>query len=187
MGAAAFGKDVRGDVMLNSLLASRAASAVLAVSVLCYIASCMPPLVYSMRAYVDFIIVGPRARFRWSRFLTETVLILLLPLLLALPDSGVSEKAYAVTGATGVCIVCYVVPVVVHLRLKHMGVPAAGGAEVPLLDEDQMLLDGSDGAQSAGKVLRLGYVANVLDSVLPCVVLMVGCWLSTLALLAMKW
>lgn len=42
---------------------------------------------------------------------------LLVSLLLALLTPGGAEKVYAVVGASGVCIVCYVLPVCIHIKL----------------------------------------------------------------------
>lgn len=44
---------------------------------------------------------------------------LLVSLLLALLTPGGAEKVYAVVGASGVCIVCYVLPVCIHMKLLY--------------------------------------------------------------------
>lgn len=46
-------------------------------------------------------------------------------LCIALLNPGGAEKIYALVGASGVCIVCYVLPVWFHLRLMHVRRQAA--------------------------------------------------------------
>lgn len=80
MGAAAFGDDTEGDIMMNQLLPGKLASLMLALIMLLYLASCIPPLVLSLRCYLDFILAGPRAGFRcasWVVSLTCTPCALL--------------------------------------------------------------------------------------------------------------
>lgn len=69
MGAAAFGADTQGDILMNQLLQGKAASLLLALVMLLYLASCIPPIVLSLRCYLDFIIAGPRAGFRCAAVL----------------------------------------------------------------------------------------------------------------------
>ena len=64
MGAAAFGDDTQGDIMMNQLLPPGLPSLLFALAMLLYLASCIPPIVLSLRCYLDFIIAGPRASFR---------------------------------------------------------------------------------------------------------------------------
>jgi hypothetical protein len=46
-------------------------------------------------------------------------------LCIALLNPGGAEKIYALVGASGVCIVCYVLPVWFHLKLMHVRRQAA--------------------------------------------------------------
>jgi amino acid permease len=50
---------------------------------------------------------------------------LTVSLCIALMNPGGAEKIYALVGASGVCIVCYVLPVWFHLRLMHVRRTAA--------------------------------------------------------------
>lgn len=50
--------------------------------------------------------------------MAETVGIVFSCLLVALVFPAYSEKIFAITGATAVCIVCYVIPVALHLKLR---------------------------------------------------------------------
>eukprot|EP00892_Ulva_mutabilis_P000015 jgi/Ulvmu1/10013/UM059_0062.1 len=117
MGAATFGANTKGDIMMNQLLPPGLPSLAFALAMLLYLSSCIPPIVLSLRCYLDFIIAGPRAGFRLPRFLALTVGIVLVPMALAWSNPSLSERAFALTGASGVCIVCYIIPVVVHLIL----------------------------------------------------------------------
>lgn len=66
LGAAAFGAGTEGDIMMNKLLPGNLASLMLALIMLLYLASCIPPIVLSLRCYLDFILAGPRAGFRYA-------------------------------------------------------------------------------------------------------------------------
>lgn len=124
MGAAAFGAHTQGDIMMNRLLAKRWASAAFGVAMLVYLASCIPPLVITLRSYVDFIVAGAHARFSLPRFVTLTAALVALPLALAWQNPSLAEKAFALTGATGVCIVCYIIPIAAHFSLMLRGAEA---------------------------------------------------------------
>jgi hypothetical protein len=50
---------------------------------------------------------------------------LTVSLCIALLNPGGAEKIYALVGASGVCIVCYVLPVWFHMRLMHVRRQAA--------------------------------------------------------------
>jgi hypothetical protein len=123
--------------MLNTLLASPVAATALVIAVLVYLASCIPPLILSLRSYLDFALVGPRAGFNWNRFLMLTSLIIAIPLSLAWHDPGLSETAFALTGATGVCLVCYIIPVIAHFRLMF----ARADAPLQVSSDDAALVD----------------------------------------------
>jgi solute carrier family 38 (sodium-coupled neutral amino acid transporter), member 11 len=187
MGAAAFGSDTQGDIMMNTLLQNSVASAILAVAVLIYLSSCIPPLVLSLRCYLDFIIAGPRAGFKWSRFLTLTVLIIAMPVLLAWHNPSLSERAFALTGASGVCIVCYVIPVLTHFKLLFFREKGEEQSERTsgLQDALERLLDGEE--IGTAPIREYGkrpetlweYIGTVC---LPVLVLFIGAGLSAVSL-----
>ena len=207
MGAAAFGARTQGDIMLNNLLHARWASLALAVAMLTYLSTCIPPLVLSLRAYLDFIVAGPRAAFSARRHAALTAAIIALPLALAWRDPSLSETAFSVTGATGVCVVCYVVPVLAHFRLLF-GKPGValqalpgdgqptdvgGGAAEPLLpvaggrgDMDGSPVSAIQGVVAGEQVEYTrppkGAAGWIRDVVLPLGVLALGCSLSSIAL-----
>jgi solute carrier family 38 (sodium-coupled neutral amino acid transporter), member 11 len=64
MGAAAFGQNTAGDIMMNDLIPAALPSLAFSMAMLVYLSSCIPPLVLSLRCYLDFMIAGPRAPFR---------------------------------------------------------------------------------------------------------------------------
>lgn len=182
-GAAAFGADTRGDIMLNQLLTSPFAAAALSISVLVYLSSCIPPLILSLRSYIGFALAGPRAAFDWTRHVSLTAGIIAVPFALAWHNPAMAEVALALTGATGVCVVCYVIPVVAHLRLLHNPVPVPPGAE-----EEAGLLDQPSIARAAGATTGiydkqpLSRGQWLLHVVRPVVVLLLGVGLSGLAI-----
>ena len=67
--------------------------------------------------------MGEDAPFSWRRHMAETVGLVGGALSVALLFPAAAEKIFAITGATAVCLVCYVIPVVLHLRLHWLGVP----------------------------------------------------------------
>ncbi len=52
--------------------------------------------------------------------MAETSGITVSTLLVALIFPAYAEKIFAITGATAVCIVCYVIPVSLHLKLRSI-------------------------------------------------------------------
>lgn len=71
----------------------------------------------SLRYTVDCFLFGEEAEPSWGRQLAETTGILLSCLCVALIFPSGAEKIFAVTGATAVCLVCYMLPVIIHLLL----------------------------------------------------------------------
>jgi solute carrier family 38 (sodium-coupled neutral amino acid transporter), member 11 len=192
MGAAAFGRDTQGDIMLNHLLDQRWARVAFTAAMLVYLSSCIPPLVLSLRSYLDFILAGPRAPYRARRFHTLTLSIVMFPLVLAWREPRISQQTFAFTGATGVCVVCYVVPVLTHFRLMYRQ-----KAELPSVPQSEAidstvnlpLLSGSrhrsDGGQAASEWVYAspptdvrGWLQNVA---VPVAVLVIGSVLSGIA------
>ena len=195
MGAAAFGAHTEGDIMMNKLIGNRAGAAVLAVAVLVYIASCIPPLIVSMRCYIDFMVAGPNAGYQFPRFFIQTVLIVFLPMCVAMFDAGASRAAFAVTGSTGVCIVCYIIPVVVHASLRRetrkavLGAARADGIMVAgngvcsdLLDPLLVVSEDAACLLERRETSSAEICFSWVDDVLPWVVLLMGCVFSALAL-----
>jgi Transmembrane amino acid transporter protein len=212
MGAAAFGADTQGDVMMNHLLPGRSIGTVFVLLMLVYLASSIPPLVITLRSYIDFIVAGASPRFQWSRLVLLTVALIGLPLTLAWQDPGLSEKAFALTGATGVCIVCYIIPVLAHFRLMlQERLPGVRAPHSPRLVLEPLLHVPEAEREAVNSVVDMGLgrmdgemaeQENIVDSmppakymglpttavgwclhvIFPLAVLVVGCGLSALAL-----
>ena len=74
----------------------------------------------SLRYTLDSLFAGEDAPFQLSRHMAETIGITVSTLLVALVFPAYAEKIFAITGATAVCIVCYVIPVGLHLKLQWL-------------------------------------------------------------------
>jgi solute carrier family 38 (sodium-coupled neutral amino acid transporter), member 11 len=70
MGAAAFGDATMGDIMRNKLIPARVPSLMFALTMLVYLSSCIPPIVLSLRCYLEYMLVGPGAAFQCASPLT---------------------------------------------------------------------------------------------------------------------
>uniref|UniRef100_A0A383VGQ9 Amino acid transporter transmembrane domain-containing protein n=1 Tax=Tetradesmus obliquus TaxID=3088 RepID=A0A383VGQ9_TETOB len=116
-GASLFGQDTEGNIMVNELVAGRAAVAALYGIMLLYLALGMTTTQYALRASLDLMVFGEEATFTWRRQVAWTTLTVgsSLTVALAVPDQA--EKIYAVVGATAVCVVCYVIPVYIQLQM----------------------------------------------------------------------
>ncbi|WIA15022.1 hypothetical protein OEZ85_001723 [Tetradesmus obliquus] len=116
-GASLFGQDTEGNIMVNELVAGRAAVAALYGIMLLYLALGMTTTQYALRASLDLMVFGEEATFTWRRQVVWTTLTVgsSLTVALAVPDQA--EKIYAVVGATAVCVVCYVIPVYIQLQM----------------------------------------------------------------------
>ena len=137
MGAAAFGADTQGDIMMNRVVGGiagshqRWASGAFVILMLVYLAVSIPPLVITLRSYVAFILAHGTSAIPAQRRVLLTLALTVVPLLLAWRNPGLAEKAFSLTGATGVCIVCYIIPVVAHFQLMlAKAKPAAAAAAV---------------------------------------------------------
>ena len=153
----------------------------------------------SLRYTLDSLIAGEDAPFQLSRHMAETSGILVSSLLVALIFPAYAEKIFAITGATAVCIVCYVIPVGLHLKMraneKH-GSPLLSQLEQEAREVQALLLpDESDDQaevhltvstdqnrdQLPESTLRRCWQTTI-QVVLPVVVVLVGVSLSIAAL-----
>ena len=136
----------------------------------------------SLRYTLDEWIMGEDAPPSAARSLLETGGIMLASLALALLFPTASEKVFAITGASAVCIVCYVVPVLVHLLLLRRGAKEAGqegleqqnGVQTPLLGQGVQVKQRQQQAWGAA--------AWVSEVIVPCGVLLLGVGFSLAAL-----
>lgn len=117
-----------------------------------------------------------------------TAAIIAVPLSLAAKNPSLSAGAYALTGATGVCIVCYIIPILAHFKLLLGPAGAQADAEAEsqtlLLDVDEEAIDQT--APVRHKEMYSERPSTVggwfIAVVVPLVVLLIGCSLSSLAL-----
>lgn len=139
------------------------------------------------------------------RFVSLTVAIVAFPVALAWGNPSLSEKAFALTGATGVCIVCYIIPIVTHFLLlfprksRTWSAPAGAvqnGSEDPvpegteahcLLQDEALTSDDPYGRSSflAGRhyMKRPQTFCEICEQVtVPTIVLAIGVGLSALSL-----
>ncbi|KAK9817843.1 hypothetical protein WJX72_002950 [[Myrmecia] bisecta] len=116
--AARFGLDTQGDMLLNSWVGGKWEGVVdLAMTV--YLSISIPPMQMSLRYTVDCMLAGEDALYNRKRHICETVGILVPCLMVAMVFPAYAEKIFAITGATAVCLVCYVIPVAIHLRMYY--------------------------------------------------------------------
>jgi hypothetical protein len=66
-GAALFGQDTEGNIMVNTLVHGHWALAVLYGCMLMYLALGMTTTQYALRASLDLMVVGENAPFTWKR------------------------------------------------------------------------------------------------------------------------
>lgn len=106
----------------------------------------------SLRYTLDSLIAGKDAPFQLKRHLAETSGITVSSLLVALIFPAYAEKIFAITGATAVCIVCYVIPVGLHLKMRaneQLGSPILSQIQQEEREVQALLLpDGDDGRDS---------------------------------------
>eukprot|EP00887_Chlorella_sp_A99_P003836 scaffold11.g3836.t1 len=122
--AARYGLRTEGDVLVNAWLPGRWDGALDALVAL-YLSISMAPMAMTLRYQLDSLFFGEDAPHQWRRELWLTALCLLSSLAVALAWPTKAQQIFSVTGASGVCLVCYVIPVVIHLRLFFSGGAAA--------------------------------------------------------------
>jgi hypothetical protein len=66
-GASLFGQDTEGNIMVNELVAGRAATAALYGIMLLYLALGMTTTQYALRVSLDLMVFGEEAAFTWTR------------------------------------------------------------------------------------------------------------------------
>ena len=116
-GAARWGLSTEGDILENQWLTGRS-TAFLDVAMTVYLSISMAPMAITMRYLLDS--VGNKGEFQeysWGRDVGYTLGGIFAATGVAIIFPTQAEKLFAVTGATGVCLVSYVLPVAVHLKL----------------------------------------------------------------------
>ena len=113
--------------------------------------------------------------------MAETIGITVSSLLVALIFPAYAEKIFAITGATAVCIVCYVIPVGLHLKL-HLLECATPLALDLIQQEDreiQALLLPNGGSDADDVLLRVQPVEEDVATQPQQKSLVARCWRTT--------
>jgi solute carrier family 38 (sodium-coupled neutral amino acid transporter), member 11 len=117
-GAARWGLKTEGDVLVNRWLPGRASGALDAAMAI-YLSISMAPMAITMRYLLDSIVVGKGELVSYSRsrdtWFTIGGILSATSVAAIWPEQA--EKLFAVTGCTGVLLVSYVLPVLVHFKL----------------------------------------------------------------------
>lgn len=87
---------------------------------------------FALRASLDILLFGPHQPFTWTRTIAETCLTIGSSLSVAMLFPNAAEKMFAVTGATAVAIICYVIPIYIHFRvMQQQSASTKGSARKP--------------------------------------------------------
>ncbi|KAL3136879.1 hypothetical protein ABBQ32_006491 [Trebouxia sp. C0010 RCD-2024] len=116
-GAARFGQATEGDCLVNTWLGGQR-EGWMDLAMTLFLSISIPPMQISLRYTLDSLIAGEDAPFQLRRHMAETSGIVVSSLLVALIFPAYAEKIFAITGATAVCIVCYVIPVGLHFKMR---------------------------------------------------------------------
>ncbi len=113
-GVVAFGRATSEDVLLNF---SGVTGCLLDASMVLYMAVCFAPTCHALRRVVYALVDGPAAPLPPRRAHIRRVAALNAAAAAVALGVPRSETLFALTGAVGVSIVCYVFPVLMHMRL----------------------------------------------------------------------
>jgi amino acid permease len=137
-GAARFGLATQGDILVNKWLPGRA-TGVLDASMAVYLSISMAPIAITLRYLLDSVVVGKGDLVSYSRsrdtWFTFGVISSATSIASIWPENA--EKLFSVTGCTGVLLVSYVLPVLVHFKLYW----TRGRPEVVSSDQEAWLLE----------------------------------------------
>lgn len=152
LGASRYGTATQGDVLLNEWLPGRWGG-VLSLAMAAYLAVSAVPVQISLRYTLEDMVAGtedPPSDFSLARHILCTCVPMVGSVAIAASYPSYAEKIFAATGALPVCLICYVIPVWLHLVLYWR---RKGAAE----DDDVRvgLLEGGDDAHGGeDSVLR---------------------------------
>lgn len=115
-GASLFGRSTEGNIMVNKLVDGRVATFTLYGGMLLYLALGMTTTQYALRQSLDLLVLGEQnPPFTRRRQVALTSLSIGSALCVALIAPSAAEKIISVVGATGVCMVSYVIPVAIQI------------------------------------------------------------------------
>jgi sodium-coupled neutral amino acid transporter 11 len=161
-GAARWGLATQGDILVNKWLPGRG-SGFLDAAMTIYLSVSMAPMALTMRYLLDSVIVGKGelVSYSKSRDTLFTIAGIFSATSVAIIWPEQAEKLFAVTGCTGVLLVSYVLPVLVHFKLyitRRRPVVVSTDEEAWLL-EDASLLEADFGDRNGGIARRDSSVA----------------------------
>lgn len=137
-GAALHGMATSGNILGNEWLPLRAQGVLDAVMAV-YLGISIPPISLSLRCTLHNLLAGfGNPNLPWRHTL-ETTVPLAAALSIALTCPQASEKVFAITGASGVMLICYFIPVALHLMLRsqeRQSLESDGSAQEALLPEE---------------------------------------------------
>uniref|UniRef100_A0A7S0S1I6 Amino acid transporter transmembrane domain-containing protein n=1 Tax=Chlamydomonas leiostraca TaxID=1034604 RepID=A0A7S0S1I6_9CHLO len=134
-GASLFGDATESNIMVNELLPGHPWYTLLLYGALMgYLCCGMVTTQFALRASIEVLLFGDdKPPFTWTRQVAETTCILIASLAIACSFPTAAEKIFAVTGCTAVCLVCYCIPVYIHLVLRsRLAWAVRGGPAVEL-------------------------------------------------------
>ncbi|KAJ7298881.1 hypothetical protein O6H91_11G105900 [Diphasiastrum complanatum] len=116
-GAAYYGQDTQSNILQNQWLGGGVPQGILNLAMSLYLAAANPMVEFPTRHTINGWIPGDKEKYRFLRHIFETALILTFSTVIAVLWPNSSGKVLTVTGATGVCMVSYLIPIVNHLAL----------------------------------------------------------------------
>lgn len=135
LAAARWGLETEGDLLVNPWFSSPKSDAILDALTAVYLSISMVPMAVTLRYQLDSLVNGGRAApYLRQREVAFTILILSTSSAVALVWPEAAETIFSVTGATAVCMVCYVLPVAAHFNVLFRQL---GQLEAPLLPEQE--------------------------------------------------
>lgn len=122
--ASRYGLSTQGDFLVNKWTSSNVLDGFLDSMTAIYLSISMAPMCMTLRYQLDSLLdygkeaAAPQeASYNFAREFWFTLLILGSSMTVALLFPEAAEKIFSITGATAVCLVCYVLPIAAHLRL----------------------------------------------------------------------
>lgn len=200
-GAARYGAQTSDNILENKWMGGGIGQGILNLSIYLYLALSVPMIEFPIRHTVSCWF--PETKKSLLRRLSVSAVIMLLSLLLALIFPNNSGNVLVVTGAVGVCIVSYLVPITNHFCLLFKRIKVQGNVQVQQNSfgtsnlarggDDEMLEDGTKMNLNnvspivSYRLKRKDGVLNMINEifweyVLPILVIVIGLFCSIMAL-----
>lgn len=198
-GAARYGAQTSDNILENKWMGGGIGQGILNLSIALYLALSVPMIEFPIRHTVSCWF--PETKKSLLRRLSTSAVIMLLSLLIALIFPNNSGNVLVVTGAVGVCIVSYLVPITNHFCLLLKRVKLKGNSQVqqngfepsnlPRHGDSEMQEDGTPmDFSNASLHYRLKKKDGVLNMIIeivweyfvPILVIVIGLFCSIMAL-----